>query len=756
MRTSFTTATSLGLVLMLSACGGGGGGGVNSPSSAPPPSNPNPATTSTTPTPPSTPAPPPAPKTEDAPEYRASGALVASNAAYAYDKGITGKGVTIAVIDTGIATGNSEFAGRISPDSKSFDVQIARCMTCAPETVSFDLADVQGHGTETASVAAAAKDGKGVQGVAYEATILALKIAAPDMNGVTTTSTAPIKEGDGGNVAAVAPAIAYGADKGAFVYTMSLNGGVSGTVAQDLRKAMDLVRSKNLLFVESVSNFNNDDSFKGQIAESMVGTDLANKDWFLFGIRVDSNLRAPTGNGLPGALADRTLAVVASDVQVTTKDGTVSTVTGNSFAAPAIAGAAALLKQYWPQLGGKEISRILLDTATDLGAPGVDQVYGAGLLNIAKAMQAQAPALGTSSLHTSSVESSSITFSGAFGGADAAATFSSKAGEAVVLDKYGRDYKMNVGHLASSYATRGGVLLGGMMQPEPTLWAPSPANQAAALVGGRAGETRTAQMPRNGRFGFRVSADTAVVGQVNGSIEHSGLVTGSMLSSLGFATQGADVTVMNGGYSYGFSMASSKGRTTHGMASTTTGFTMSTPKGFTFGLSSNMETGSALGMRGTGAFAISGSTSTFVTLGWSGSVAGFRLAGEAMGGRTSVRGRSDMVRFGSILSSGFRFQADHSAFGGVASLGMTSPLRVERATLHYTSPVAFDQATHELINETRSFGLAPEAREMNLELGWARSFGASNLSIGGAYGMNSGNIRGANSAGAWLRFGTRF
>ena len=40
--------------------------------------------------------------------------------------------------------------------------------------------------------------------------------------------------------------------------------------------------------------------------------------------------------------------------------------TGNSFAAPAIAGAAAILKQNWPQRGRKAISRILLDSATDL------------------------------------------------------------------------------------------------------------------------------------------------------------------------------------------------------------------------------------------------------------------------------------------------------------------------------------------------------------------------------------------------------
>ncbi len=45
---------------------------------------------------------------------------------------------------------------------------------------------------------------------------------------------------------------------------------------------------------------------------------------------------------------------------------------------------------------------------------------------------------------------------------------------------------------------------------------------------------------------------------------------------------------------------------------------------------------------------------------------------------------------------------------------------------------------------------------MNFEMGWARSFGVSRLSIGAAYGLNAGNVRGASSAAGWLRFSTGF
>lgn len=760
MRNALYTATAISLVLSLSACGGaGGGGGVNSPGTNPVQTNPTPTPTpapAPTPTPAPTPAPTPKPTpapTPSAPtESQRSGAVIGSKAQAAYDRNLTGKGVTIAILDTGIDVANAEFAGRLSADSKSFSTKIARCMTCAPETITFDLQDVNGHGTETASVAAGAKNGAGTHGIAYDATVLALKIAAPDLTGVTADSK--IREGDGADAGNIAPAITYAMERGAFVVSMSLNGNAGGQMALDQRAAMDLVRAKNGLVVESVSNDVGLDSFKGQIAENLVGVDMANKEWFLFGIRVDKNLTPPSGNGVPGALADRTLSVVATNVEVAAIGGGTSTVTGNSFAAPAIAGAAALLKQYWPQLGGREISRILLDTATDLGAPGVDQVYGMGLMNLENALKAQAPTLGTSTVKTSSIESSGIVFSGAFGGSDGGAKFSKAAGEAVVLDRYGRDYRMKVGALATAFSP-GGIRIGGIVEPMQRSWSPSPLNQASTLrLTDNATSAHPMAAPRTGRFGFRMSPTTAVAGQVQGSTERSTLVTGSMLRSFGLANQGSDMSFYQKGWSFGFTNATQRNRS---VRSDVRGFTVGTPEGFTFGVSDATEIGSALGLRGSGAFEIAGARSTFATAGWSGSLGGFMLTGEAMAGRTKVRTRSSMVQFAdAILSSGFRMQADHMAFGGVATLGVTAPLKVERANLRYTAPTAYDLKSGELVNETRNIGLTPDAREVNVEMGWARTFGQSQLSFGGAYGMNAGNQQGVSSAAGWMRFATNF
>jgi subtilase-type serine protease len=61
-------------------------------------------------------------------------------------------------------------------------------------------------------------------------------------------------------------------------------------------------------------------------------------------------------------------------------------VPGTSQAAAQVAAAATLVAQARPDLTPTQIARILLDSATDLGAPGVDGIYGHGLLNVPAAI----------------------------------------------------------------------------------------------------------------------------------------------------------------------------------------------------------------------------------------------------------------------------------------------------------------------------------------------------------------------------------
>lgn len=69
--------------------------------------------------------------------------------------------------------------------------------------------------------------------------------------------------------------------------------------------------------------------------------------------------------------------------------GGTTRVSGTSFAAPIVTGAIALIHDRWTWLKKypSETVDILFKTATDLGAPGVDPVYGQGLINIGAALE---------------------------------------------------------------------------------------------------------------------------------------------------------------------------------------------------------------------------------------------------------------------------------------------------------------------------------------------------------------------------------
>ena len=90
-----------------------------------------------------------------------------------------------------------------------------------------------------------------------------------------------------------------------------------------------------------------------------------------------------------GDVADWYIVAPGVDLMSTYNNSTsgYAYMSGTSMAAPVVSGAAALLKSRWPALSAKQTAEILFQTATDLGEPGVDRMYGWGLLNVEKAMQ---------------------------------------------------------------------------------------------------------------------------------------------------------------------------------------------------------------------------------------------------------------------------------------------------------------------------------------------------------------------------------
>lgn len=86
-----------------------------------------------------------------------------------------------------------------------------------------------------------------------------------------------------------------------------------------------------------------------------------------------------------GVAAEYCLTAPGTDLVSTYTGNSYAAGSGTSFSAPIVSGAVAVLKGAFPYLTGAEITRLLFVTARDLGAAGVDEVYGWGMLDLERA-----------------------------------------------------------------------------------------------------------------------------------------------------------------------------------------------------------------------------------------------------------------------------------------------------------------------------------------------------------------------------------
>ena len=123
-------------------------------------------------------------------------------------------------------------------------------------------------------------------------------------------------------------------------------------------------------------------------------------------------------------------------------NNSLATMSGTSMAAPHVTGAVALLEGKWSFLTPVQEATILKQTAEDLGAAGVDSVYGWGLLRVDRAMNP----VGDTYVATGSTVSQGGTSLRSSGFASASTVPGQRsAGSAlsglVVFDDFGRDFE---------------------------------------------------------------------------------------------------------------------------------------------------------------------------------------------------------------------------------------------------------------------------------------------------------------------------
>ena len=346
--------------------------------------------------------------------------------------GSTGPGVLVAVVDTGIDLSHSEFAGRIAPGGTCF----------GGPSVCFGLGirgnDDQGHGTHVAGIIGAAANGVGTTGVAPAALLLPVKV---------------LDSGGFGGYPSVISGISYAASHRARVINMSFGGPMPQATDPMLASLQQAARTAVI-----VAAAGNDGNGAPLLYPAAYATEAGVVGRMIIAGSVDATNTISSFSQTPGTggcltvirtktcYKDVFLVAPGDAILSTAPGGGYATHSGTSMAAPYISGVAARVLQTSPFLTPQQVVSILLQSATDLGAPGTDGVYGRGLVNLSAAL---AP-LGVTSIATSGANTAGFTGTGAVGSAGVAGVLgaglrgSTVAKSAVFFDSYGRDYRTDL------------------------------------------------------------------------------------------------------------------------------------------------------------------------------------------------------------------------------------------------------------------------------------------------------------------------
>ncbi|MEU9641394.1 S8 family serine peptidase [Streptomyces sp. NPDC048188] len=288
----------------------------------------------------------------------------------AWEAGLTGKGVTVAVLDSGVDAGHPDLAGRIA-QSKSF-------------IPGQEVADRHGHGTHVTSTvggSGAASDGK-EKGVAPGATLAVGKV---------------LDDGGSGSESEIIAGMEWAArDVDADIVSMSLGSTEASDGTDPMAEAVNtLSRETGALFVIAAGNTGAPSSIgspgAADAALTVGAVDSADQAaWFTSaGPRYGDNALKPDLSA-PG------VGILAARSRLAEGTGDYTSMDGTSMATPHIAGVAALLAEEHPDWDGARLKDALMSTSKELDAP-VHQL-GAGRVSVPDAVGAGVTATGSADL----------------------------------------------------------------------------------------------------------------------------------------------------------------------------------------------------------------------------------------------------------------------------------------------------------------------------------------------------------------------
>jgi len=300
--------------------------------------------------------------------------------------------VIVAVLDSGIVSKHEDMRGRLVAgydfisdpysacdgdgiDSDPEDVTDSRCFYGA---IPSDSSEHLGHhGTHVAGTIAAASDNsKGVAGVTWSGKIMPLRVAgtrgidADDL--IQALYYAVGLPNDSGTVPS----------KPAKIINLSLGYGPGSGCLSTFREVFQQIHNAGAIaFISSGNNYSASGINTLALCDSTVGVGAVDRYGVVTGY---SNKGPGLGLAAPGGYvyhetAHGVLSSVRSDEAE--NDSAYAYYQGTSMAAPHASGVAALMIAANPSITSDEIAETMSQTATDLGEPGTDTMYGAGLLN---------------------------------------------------------------------------------------------------------------------------------------------------------------------------------------------------------------------------------------------------------------------------------------------------------------------------------------------------------------------------------------
>ena len=273
-----------------------------------------------------------------------------------------GTGTTVAVLDTGLVNPHPDMdqilAGYDFIDGKP------------------GANDPHGHGTHVAgTIAESALNGIGTAGVAPGASVLPVRVLDAEGN-------APYDK--------IFSGIAWAVERGADVINMSLAGDTDAGMCAAVKSAVD----QGVVVIAATGNTSGTVGYPAACPDAIAVGAVTKQGVIAAYSNTGSQVDLTGPGGSPADLdadlqPDGVLQYsVFRDTLTGVQKGGYYYSSGTSMASPHVAGAAAIVLSLRPNATPSQVRQVLTSSATDAGPAGVDPIYGAGLLDIAKVVAA--------------------------------------------------------------------------------------------------------------------------------------------------------------------------------------------------------------------------------------------------------------------------------------------------------------------------------------------------------------------------------